>query len=117
MTILNIILDAAPVAAESTSTWDFLSIKTLVSAVVLIAVILLLIAHVDKVGIILGVISLIIMLVGLIPLLGWLNWISIPVAIIGLIFSAFGKKSNGLKICGIVVIFGILRLILGGGIF
>ncbi|MGB3949344.1 MAG: hypothetical protein WBM13_15265 [Bacteroidia bacterium] len=69
------------------------------------------------IGKILGILAAIIMLLGLIPLLGWLNWLSIPIAIIGLIFSAIGKENNsGLKINGIVILFGILRLIFGGGI-
>ena len=69
------------------------------------------------IGKIIGIIALLIMLIGLFPLLGWLNWISILIAIIGLIFSALGKEKNsGITINGIVIIFGILRLILGGGI-
>lgn len=69
------------------------------------------------IGKILGVIALIIMLFGLFPLLGWLNWISILIAIIGLIFSALGKdKNSGITINAVVIIFGILRLMLGGGI-
>ena len=71
----------------------------------------------NTIGRIIGVIALIVMLIGLIPFLGWLNWISIPLGIIGLIIAAFGKGKGGLTINGIVVLFGILRLIFGGGIF
>ncbi len=67
-------------------------------------------------GLILGVIAAIGMLIAFIPLFGWLNWINIPIAIIGLIISAVGKSNGGMVLCGIAVMFGIIRLILGGGI-
>ena len=69
------------------------------------------------IGKIIGIIAILIALLGLIPLLGWLNWIAIPLAILGLIFSVLGKENNnGVKINGIAIVLGILRLILGGGI-
>lgn len=67
-------------------------------------------------GLILGILAALGMLLAFIPLLGWLNWIIIPFAILGLIISAIGKSTGGMVLCGIVVIFGIIRLILGGGI-
>ena len=63
-----------------------------------------------------GIISLIIMLVAFIPLLGWLNWISIPIATLGLIFSSIVNSRNGKTMCIVAIIFGILRLMFGGGI-
>lgn len=63
-----------------------------------------------------GIISLLGMLLAFIPLLGWLNWLIIPFAIIGLILSSFSKSSAGRTLCIVAIIFGILRLILGGGI-
>lgn len=66
---------------------------------------------------ILGTIGLIIMIIGLIPLFGWLNYISITLAIIGLLIGIFGKATGGLTLNGIVLIVGILRLFIGGGIF
>jgi hypothetical protein len=56
------------------------------------------------------------MLLGFIPLLGWFNWLNIPFAIIGLIISAIGKSNEGMVLCGIAVLVGIIRLVLGGGI-
>jgi hypothetical protein len=70
----------------------------------------------NTVGKIFGILGAIIMLFGLIPFLGWLNWLAIPLAIIGLIFSSIGKNNSGMTINGIVILFGILRLIFGGGI-
>jgi hypothetical protein len=67
-------------------------------------------------GLILGILAALGMLLAFIPLLGWLNWINIPFAILGLIISAIGKSNGGMVLCGIAVIFGLIRLILGGGI-
>ena len=63
-----------------------------------------------------GIISLIIMLVAFLPLLGWLNWVSIPIAVLGLIFSSIVNSRNGKTMCIVAIIAGLLRLMLGGGI-
>jgi hypothetical protein len=57
------------------------------------------------------------------PLLGWLNWLNIPVAIIGLVFSILGVNKGrnkgigtaGIIINAILIVYGIIRLIIGGG--
>jgi len=67
-------------------------------------------------GLLFGILAALGMLLGFIPLLGWLNWLNIPLAIIGLIFSAIAKSSGGKVLCSVAIIFGILRLILGGGV-
>lgn len=65
------------------------------------------------------------LLVGILPLLGWLNWItSIPLALVGLVFSrisARGGFGSSLGTAGTVLSIGVLvvalfRLFLGGGI-
>lgn len=63
-----------------------------------------------------GVLAICGMLLGLIPFLGWLNWFNIPLAIIGLLISIIGKSKGGIIICIVAIFFGLLRLILGGGI-
>lgn len=68
------------------------------------------------IGRIFGILSLFGMVLGLIPLLGWLNWLNIPLAILGLILSIIGKSKGGIIICIVAIFFGILRLMLGGGI-
>ena len=62
----------------------------------------------------------------LIPLLGWGNWFLIPFAAVGAIIAAVGilftrtehrgRAKAGLVLNGIVVVVGIVRLGLGGGI-
>ncbi len=68
------------------------------------------------IGLILGILAAIGMLLAFIPLLGWLNWINIPFAIVGLIFSVISKSKGGTILCIVAVIFGMIRLALGGGI-
>ncbi len=77
-------------------------------------------------GFMLSIIALFGSLVGCVPLLGMINWVSVPIGIIGLIFSSVGLQQNEPKtrsesIAGIVlgtmaVVFGIIRLKLGCGI-
>ncbi len=67
-------------------------------------------------GTIIGVFCLIGMFFGFLPFFGWLNWGIIPLAIIGLIISSISEAKSGKTMCAVVIIFGILRLILGGGL-
>lgn len=74
-----------------------------------------------------GILALIGMLVGFVPFFGALNWLLIPFAIIGAIVSAIaagtspagnkGKSIAGLICCGIAMIFGLIRLVVGLGMF
>lgn len=74
-----------------------------------------------------GVLAILGMLIGFIPLLGALNWLNIPFAGAGAILCAIvmgttreynkGKSIAGLVCCGIALVFGLIRLALGGGIF
>ena len=73
-----------------------------------------------------GMLAILGMLVAFFPCLGALNWINIPFAVIGLVISVAayvggkeGKKGGsliGLICCAIAVVFGGVRLVLGGGI-
>lgn len=67
-------------------------------------------------GLILGILAALGMLLGFIPLLGWLNWVNIPFAMIGFIVSVLGKSRPGTILTAGAIVFGILRLMLGGGI-
>jgi hypothetical protein len=73
-----------------------------------------------------GIFAILGMLVGFMPLFGALNWLNIPFAGVGAIVSAIatgrsqvepkGKSIAGLICCGIAVIFGLIRLVLGLGV-
>jgi hypothetical protein len=76
----------------------------------------------------LGIVSLVGVAVGLIPFLGWLNWLILPLAVAGLIVGIISansgaqqQRSSCLATLGIILNcvalgFGILRLLIGGGI-
>lgn len=76
-----------------------------------------------------GILAILGMLIAFTPCLGAFNWLNIPFATIGLIVSiiAYTKqddleqnKSNamaGIIMCGAAMVFGFLRLLVGGGIF
>ena len=70
----------------------------------------------NVISVIIGVVALIIALVGFIPLLGWLNWLAIPIAVVGLIVGMFDARTSGRNFNAVVIIFGVIRLFLGGGI-
>jgi len=73
-----------------------------------------------------GIFAILGMIIGFIPCLGALNWINIPFSGIGIIISAIalgtaGNAPKGSSIAGLVccitaILFGIIRLILGGGV-
>ncbi|GAA5068134.1 hypothetical protein [Lysobacter panacisoli] len=73
-----------------------------------------------------GIVAMIWMVIALIPLLGWGNWLLIPFAAVGAIIAAIGilftsagnrgRAKTGLVLNGIVIIVGIVRLGIGGGI-
>ena len=78
------------------------------------------------VSLIWGIFAILGMLIGFVPLFGALNWLNIPFAGIGAIVSAVavagahpedrGKSMAGLICCGIAVLFGLIRLVLGLGV-
>ena len=81
----------------------------------------------QKLSLIWGILSIIGMIVGFIPCLGSLNWLNIPFSVLGLILSVVAltqvhegqSKGNaivGIVLCSIAVLFGFMRLALGGGI-
>lgn len=73
-----------------------------------------------------GVFAMIWMVIALIPLLGWGNWFLIPFAAVGAVIAAIGilftrtekrgRAWTGLVLNGIVIVVGIIRLGLGGGV-
>ena len=73
-----------------------------------------------------GILAILGMLVGFFPCLGALNWLNIPFAIIGIILGAIalaaaGNAPKGAAVAGLIcsviaAFFGIIRLIMGGGL-
>ena len=71
----------------------------------------------NLVSILIGIVSLIGAVIAFIPLLGWLNWLVIPIAVVGLAIGAASSHNAGRNLCIVVVVVGVLRLMLGGGLF
>ena len=68
------------------------------------------------ISIIIGLVALVLAAVAFIPLLGWALWLIIPLAVIGAGVGAMGTAKSGRNLNLIVIVVGILRLMLGGGI-
>ena len=67
-------------------------------------------------SLIIGVVALLCAVVAFIPLLGWANWLIIPLAAIGAGIGLIGKSKSGTALNVFVIIIGVVRLSLGGGI-
>jgi hypothetical protein len=68
-------------------------------------------------SLIVGAISLFLALFAFLPLLGWANWFILPLAILGLALGALSDRTSGRNLNLVVIVVGIVRLSLGGGIF
>lgn len=67
-------------------------------------------------SLIVGVVALLLAVIGFVPLLGWLNWFIIPIAIIGAGLGVISKSTGGRNLNLFVIVVGIVRLSIGGGI-
>ena len=70
----------------------------------------------NLVSLIIGFVALIFAVIAFIPLLGWANWLIIPLAIIGAAVGMISRGTAGRNLNLFVIIIGIVRLIIGGGI-
>ena len=68
------------------------------------------------VSLIIGLVALVCAAVALIPLLGWANWLIIPLAVVGACIGAMSSSNMGRNLNLFVIVVGIVRLMLGGGI-
>jgi hypothetical protein len=74
-----------------------------------------------------GILSIAAVALAFLPCVGALNWVVIPFAGLGFLISVFafvgssgeerGGSAAGMACCGLAALFGIFRLVLGGGIF
>jgi hypothetical protein len=70
----------------------------------------------NVVSLIIGVVALLCAIVAFLPLHGWLNWLIIPLALIGAGVGVVSKSNSGRNLNLFVIVVGIVRLMLGGGI-
>jgi hypothetical protein len=68
------------------------------------------------VSLIIGFVALVLAVVAFLPLLGWANWLIIPLAIIGAGVGVLGQGTTGRNLNLFVIVVGVVRLTLGGGI-
>ena len=68
------------------------------------------------VSIIIGLVSLVFVAIAFLPLLGWANWLVVPLAIMGAAIGALSRGTAGRNLNILVIVVGVLRLILGGGL-
>ena len=70
----------------------------------------------NLVSLAIGIVALVLAVPGFIPLLGWMNWFIVPLAMIGAGIGALSRSKSGRNLNLIVIVIGILRLSLGGGL-
>jgi len=67
-------------------------------------------------SLIIGIVALVCAAIAFIPLLGWANWLIIPLAVIGAGIGQMSGSNTGRNLNLFVIIVGIVRLMIGGGI-
>jgi len=67
-------------------------------------------------SLIVGFIALILAALAFVPFLGWANWFIIPLAIIGAVIGMISRGTAGRNLNLFVIVIGVVRLMLGGGI-
>jgi len=70
----------------------------------------------NLVSLIIGFVALIYAAIAFFPLLGWANWLIIPLAMIGALFGVLSRGTAGRNLNFFVIVIGVVRLMLGGGI-
>ena len=70
----------------------------------------------NVVSLLIGIVALVCAVVAFIPFLGWANWLIIPLAIIGAGVGIASRNTSGRNLNLFVILVGVVRLSLGGGI-
>ena len=70
----------------------------------------------NLVSLIIGLVALVCVAIAFIPLLGLANWLIVPLAVIGAGIGAISGRTAGRNLNLFVIIVGIVRLMIGGGI-
>jgi len=63
-----------------------------------------------------GAVALLLGILAFFPLLGWGYWLIIPIALVGLGLGVVSDKTSGRNLNVVVIVVGVIRLMLGGGI-
>ena len=68
-------------------------------------------------SLIIGVTALCGAILGFFPFLGWMNWAVVPLALLGAGLGIVSRGDSGRRLNLFVLIVGIVRLFIGGGLF
>jgi hypothetical protein len=68
-------------------------------------------------SLIVGLVALLLGIVAFLPFLGWAYWLIIPVAVVGLVLGMLSSSNSGRNLNLVVIVIGVIRLMLGGGLF
>lgn len=68
------------------------------------------------VSILVGLVALVLAIPAFLPFLGWAYWLVVPIALVGLGIGALSSHNSGRNLNIFVIVVGIVRLIIGGGI-
>jgi hypothetical protein len=68
------------------------------------------------VSLLIGAVAALLAVPAFLPLLGWMNWLVVPVALLGLLFGLASGRTSGRNLNLIVIVVGVVRLMLGGGL-
>jgi len=71
----------------------------------------------NLVSLVIGSVALSGAILGFFPFLGWMNWAVVPLALMGAGFGIVSKANSGRRLNVFVMVVGIVRLIIGGGLF
>ena len=70
----------------------------------------------NLISLIIGAVALVCAAVAFLPLLGWAYWLIIPLAVIGAAVGMASSSNAGRNLNLFVIVVGVVRLIIGGGI-
>jgi hypothetical protein len=70
----------------------------------------------NLVSLIIGIVALVFGVIAFLPLLGWAYWLIIPLALIGAVIGMASSSNAGRNLNLFVIVVGVVRLMLGGGI-
>jgi hypothetical protein len=63
-----------------------------------------------------GFLALVPAIFAFVPFLGWAYWMILPVAVLGLALGAVSSRNEGRNLNLVVILVGLARLMLGGGV-
>ena len=70
----------------------------------------------NLVSLFIGAIALLLAIPAFLPFLGWAYWLVVPVALVGAAIGMASGRTSGRNLNLFVIVVGIVRLILGGGL-